>query len=678
MSVNKPVRIRKNLVSTLKFVRNPQWISNPLDSIDEKTSILFALFEDDLNCVSFRINTTGVGVATVDWGDGTSSTGGNNTVFSKSYNFSDFSNDTLTSAGYKQVIITITNGDGMSVTDVDFKLKHPLVTNITNPVCNILEVKQSGTLLNFNGFNTDNSNTTPAVEFPMFENYEMLNGILVSGKGGFSGVTSLKRIFFNVSNAAPSIGAAFLRNCSSLLSFEVNNPIIANGISTVVDASNLVLQNFPKVILKTSNMPSNGALFSNCTLSQLDVTINNYNSSGPFILSNTSVDELTININTESFTQSGFINFHCPNSRQLNLNLNGVGNSLAWVSQAGGPNTRFKDAFVNLLVDGASLNVPAISRLFVKGNKKPSLVSINASYLEYLDPIDTSNATSISFQNSYWSELPYFDCFSANSINITGCSNIVKFPNWSWKTSGDMTVTLLNCSSLIELPAFYSTNLNVNNCRNLRRIRAYGMHAAALNISNSKLKTEYVNELIENLGIPTASRTLTITNCIGALESPNITRSSTTTSGSTTVACSNTASFVTGMQVTGTGISDAVSVTFSASADTVTRTNHGLPNGKRVSFTAITTTTGISIFTPYYVVNATADTFQLSLTEGGAPINLVNNGTGTMIYQTLITAINPNVSVTIDVAASASGTNNLNYRNINTQIAVMKRWAVTG
>jgi hypothetical protein len=371
------------------------------------------------------------------------------------------------------------------------------------------------------------------------------------------------------------------------------------------------------------------------------------------------------------------MNFHCPNSGQLNLNLNGVATALGWSAQSGGP-TKFEDTFVSLLSDGVYLTVPETKRIFVKGDRKPLQVLINASVLEYLDPIDTSNATNISFTNSYWGELPYFDCFSANSVSIQGCRNVVKFPNWVWKTSGDMIVNVSGCSSLIELPAFYATNLTVTSCRNLRRIKAYGMHAAALNISNSKIKTEYLNELIENLGIPTASRTLTITNCIGALDSPNISRSSTTTVGSTTVACSNTASFVEGMQVTGTGISDAVSVTFSDAADTVTRTAHGLPNGKRVSFTAITTTTGIAVFTPYYVVNSTTDTFQLSLTQGGAPINLVSNGTGTMIYQTLVTSINPNVSVTVDVPAITSGTNNLAYRNINTQLAVMKRWTVSG
>jgi hypothetical protein len=52
-------------------------------------------------------------------------------------------------------------------------------------------------------------------------------------------------------------------------------------------------------------------------------------------------------------------------------------------------------------------------------------------------------------------------------------------------------------------------------------------------------------------------------------------------------------------------------------------------NGEVVVFSAIATTTGFSTFTPYFVVNRTATTFQISLTAGGNPIPLTTNGTAT-------------------------------------------------
>lgn len=77
----------------------------------------------------------------------------------------------------------------------------------------------------------------------------------------------------------------------------------------------------------------------------------------------------------------------------------------------------------------------------------------------------------------------------------------------------------------------------------------------------------------------------------------------------------------------GNGFSGAV--TFTDAGDLVGATAHGLINGDTVSFSVITDTTGIVIDTVYYVVSATADTFQVALTAGGSAIVLTTNGTGT-------------------------------------------------
>jgi len=63
--------------------------------------------------------------------------------------------------------------------------------------------------------------------------------------------------------------------------------------------------------------------------------------------------------------------------------------------------------------------------------------------------------------------------------------------------------------------------------------------------------------------------------------------------------------------------------------DTITETTHGLTNGQVVFFTAIATTTGIVINTPYYIVGSAANTFQVSLTSGGAALPLTTDGTVT-------------------------------------------------
>ena len=71
-------------------------------------------------------------------------------------------------------------------------------------------------------------------------------------------------------------------------------------------------------------------------------------------------------------------------------------------------------------------------------------------------------------------------------------------------------------------------------------------------------------------------------------------------------------------------------VTFQDTGDTVTLSNHGFPNGTIVSFTSITSTTGISINTSYYVISSTTNTFQLSSTLGGSALALTTNGSGVL------------------------------------------------
>lgn len=78
-------------------------------------------------------------------------------------------------------------------------------------------------------------------------------------------------------------------------------------------------------------------------------------------------------------------------------------------------------------------------------------------------------------------------------------------------------------------------------------------------------------------------------------------------------------------------------VTFTDSGDLVGLTAHGLTDGDVVSFTVINTTTGISIDTNYFVVNANTNDFQVAATAGGSPITLTTDGTGTLdeVFQTI-------------------------------------------
>ena len=81
-------------------------------------------------------------------------------------------------------------------------------------------------------------------------------------------------------------------------------------------------------------------------------------------------------------------------------------------------------------------------------------------------------------------------------------------------------------------------------------------------------------------------------------------------------------------------------VTFTASTNTVNRTGHGFNAGTPISFYNIVSTTGLVESRRYYVVNPTANAFQVSATIGGSPITLTNDGSATLLpYKVAIVTI---------------------------------------
>lgn len=70
-----------------------------------------------------------------------------------------------------------------------------------------------------------------------------------------------------------------------------------------------------------------------------------------------------------------------------------------------------------------------------------------------------------------------------------------------------------------------------------------------------------------------------------------------------------------------------VAATTQDAGDTITKAAHGLLDGSRVMLNTIVTSTGLSALIVYFVVGKTDDTFQVSLTTGGAAVTITTNGT---------------------------------------------------
>lgn len=105
------------------------------------------------------------------------------------------------------------------------------------------------------------------------------------------------------------------------------------------------------------------------------------------------------------------------------------------------------------------------------------------------------------------------------------------------------------------------------------------------------------------------------------------------------------------------------SVTFQDTGDTVTLNSHGIAAGTAISFTTITSTTGISTNTVYYVVNPTTNTFQVATSVGGSALALTTNGSGTMVRSIPKTGSggSPNVTWTRDTTTPLRGSADFNF-----------------
>jgi surface protein len=102
-------------------------------------------------------------------------------------------------------------------------------------------------------------------------------------------------------------------------------------------------------------------------------------------------------------------------------------------------------------------------------------------------------------------------------------------------------------------------------------------------------------------------------------------------------------------------------VTLTDAGDLVERTAHGYSNGMEVRFYNIVSTTGLTTAQVYYVINATANNFQVAATVGGSAVALSTNGSATLLpYKQAIVTVTPQAgqnltTITLNLKNTTSG-----------------------
>ncbi len=280
--------------------------------------------------------------------------------------------------------------------------------------------------------------------------------------------------------------------------------------------------------------------------------------------------------------------------------------------------------------------------------------------------------------------VPLFNTASGTNFGsmFAFCRTLQTVPLFNTALTTDFSNMFNTCPALQTVPLFNTTSGTTftgmfTSCAALIEGKLANTKRS-ISYDGCKLSKTALEDIFNGLAKAAGAQTFNIGTNFGA--PAVVSRAGTTTSGSTVVTMASTTGITVGMQVTGTNspLTTAAAVTLQDVGDTVTRTAHGLSNDDEMSFATIVTTTGITTFTIYFAVNATANTFQIALTSGGAAINLTTNGSGTILYRTTVSSIDVNVSVTLSRPATATGATTLGYRLLATGTALLKGFTVAG
>ena len=135
------------------FVRPLDWLPiDPLvESGDQKVVFLCAIFDQPTNVVSMRIS----GAYTVDWGDGSAPENfSDGTLASKNFTFASIPFSTQTTAGFRQIIVTVTPQASNDITSLDFSELPATATGIDDWLNPLIDIKLSGSLITSITFNS--------------------------------------------------------------------------------------------------------------------------------------------------------------------------------------------------------------------------------------------------------------------------------------------------------------------------------------------------------------------------------------------------------------------------------------------------------------------------------------------------------------------------------------------
>lgn len=614
---------------------------------------------------------------------------------------------------YKLAVVTITPQGGSNLTSINLHVAHNQSGLSTGYPTGWLDLKISGPNLT-TGTSLTIASVTGTVRHVYLESCEILNiGSCTSFSGLFALCFSLQNVIISATTTAITIIANMFYFCEKIRNIPLFDTSAVTNFNTAFQNCG-ALKNIPQ--FNTVAATSMNATFINCyTLITVPLFNTALVTNFSQMFQGCSALRRVPLFNTTSATNMSLMFSGCYNLEYIPLfntasvtNMSGMFTLCTSIKDIPLINTSLVTNCSTMFQQCYSLqSIPLINTaavtnctsMFQSCYSLQTIPAINTSaavnmsnmfnscfYLETIPMINTSKVTAMNgmFNSCYnLKTIPYletgnvttmalmfFTCYSLSNLPRLNTVSVTTFANTFQALRSLTTIPAMNVASATTILDLTASSVNVTD------IKMTSINAN-INFTSCRLSTNAIQTVFNNLLPTTTAKTITISSNWGA-PTPISKTSSGTTSGSTTVTMANTANLAVGMEITGTGISDAVAVTFQDTGDTVTRNSHGIANNTLISFATITSTTGISRYTPYYVINTTTNTFQISDTLGGSAKTLTTDGSGTALYGTTITNINTNVSVTLSIPASATGTITASAAVLKRSLATMRGWTVSG
>jgi len=255
------------------WVRPSDWLAMPTIGTQEFIGLL-AVTDDESNHIALLC----AGNYTVDWGDGVTENVATGVKAQHSYTYSAISSSTLTTRGYKQVLVRVTPQAGQNLTTVNLQQQHSTLAK--NHVVSWLDVSVNGsniTTLSLGGASTVRlamcervilGNLGAITTFAnLFSNFFALQSVSISSSSSVTNFTnmfyfcySLQTINLFTTSAGTNFSGMFY-NCYSLRSL----PLINTGLGT--NFTQMFFNCYSLITIPLINLASSdnfSQMFNNC------------------------------------------------------------------------------------------------------------------------------------------------------------------------------------------------------------------------------------------------------------------------------------------------------------------------------------------------------------------------------------------------------------------------------